>query len=75
MNKYTFTVFQNHLISIEAPDEDEAYKLVHDKMEGLDDWEVLSVEAECTNCGSAPEEVTTEIDTWTICPKGCFIAF
>ena len=75
MNTYTFTVFQNHLIFIEGPDKDEAYKLIHDKMQGENDWEVLFVEAECVNCGSVPEEVITEIDKYTICPKGCFIAF
>jgi len=43
-------------------------------MQGVDDWEVLFVEAECVNCGSIPEEVITEIYTYTVCPNGCFIA-
>ena len=75
MNTYTFSVFQTYPVSVEATDEDEAYKLVYDKMQSADDWEVLFVEAECVNCGSVPEEVITEIDKYTICPKGCFIAF
>jgi hypothetical protein len=74
MNKYTFSVAQTYPVAVKASDEDEAYQLVYDKMQGVDDWEVLFVEAECTNCGSIPEEVITESYTYTVCPNGCFIA-
>jgi len=79
MNTYTFSVFQTHWeypysVSVEATNEEEAYRLIYAKMQGVDDWEVVSVESECMNCGSAPEEIVTETDNYTICPKGCFIA-
>jgi len=83
MNKYTFTFFQtypvsiqatNKPVSIQATNKGEAYRLIYVKMKGVDNWEVVSVESECMNCGSVPEEVVTETDNYTICPKGCFIA-
>ena len=74
MNTYTSSVSQTYTISVEATDEDEAYKLVYDKMQSADDWEVLFVEAECVNCGETPELVECGEDYFTVCPKGCFIA-
>jgi len=78
-------------ITVEAQDEEEAHNLfsntislkmfpTNTEIEDFRDefhasWDIDSVEVSCLNCGETPEWVGYEEDDFTMCPKGCFIAF
>ena len=77
-------------ITVEAIDENEAQTLFTDTMAikmfptntEIDElgeafyasWNIDAIETFCANCGEAPEWIEGDVEDYTVCPSGCYIA-
>ena len=77
-------------VTVVASDEEEAHTVFNNKMsvqvfptneeieelgeEFYSSWDIEAVEAFCANCGEIPEWIESDLEDYTVCPRGCYIA-